>query len=426
MDDKEHPVEDEAQTPALAGDAQKSAPESQSGDIGPPDTPAEEALPAIQLKTLLPNGIDWIKHTRMIITLVSIVILLVTAGIVMGIYVWDRGLIADGVSLNGVTIGHMSPQAAKEKMEQELKRYLSRAVEFTLENSEKRFLTLAELGYTYELEPALNKAYAIGRTGNIFRKIFDKVKASKGLKLDAAGMWNESTLENALKTAFASLKQAPTDASFRLEGNDIVISPETPGKEMNIKALAAVVKNLKPDDLHPIQAVWTPIQPTITAAQLEKLKPTKLLSTYSTQFNPEQTNRSHNIRLAAESIDNIILKPGEEFSFNEWVGERTVSKGYLEAPVIVGNALVPGIGGGVCQVSTTLYNAVLNAGLTITERHPHALPVTYVPPGRDATVSYGTLDFKFRNTSNGFLRIHSEVNGGTLTFSLYGPPDNES
>ncbi|MDI6880727.1 MAG: VanW family protein [Desulfitobacteriaceae bacterium] len=383
----------------------------------------EEALPTMQLKNLLPSGIDWVRHTRIIMTLVSIVVLLVMAGIVLGIYVWDYGLIADGVFLNGVDIGHLSPQAAEEKIGKELNQYLSQPVEFTF-NNEKRFITLATLGYSYDLKSALSGAYAIGRKGGLFEKVLDKMKASRGLKLEAAGRWNETTLEQTLKTVFTPLTQAPIDASFRLEESEsILISPETPGKEIDLTALIPAVKSLDPTHLHPIQPAWHTIQPAVTAAQLEKSKPTKLLSTYSTQFNLQQANRSHNILLAAQTIDNTLLRPGEEFSFNERVGERTTSAGYLEAPIIVDKAVVPGTGGGVCQVSSTLYNAALNAGLNITERHPHALPVAYVPPGRDATVSYGTLDFKFRNISSGFLRIHSEVNGGTVTFSLYGPPD---
>lgn len=374
-------------------------------------------------KSTFPPGIDWVKHTRIILTLVSIVVLLCLTAIVMGIYVWDHGLIADGVFLNRVDIGHLTPTAAQDKMEKELAQYLNQPVEFRIDN-EKRFLSLAELGYAYDLKSSLNRAYAIGRQGGLTEKVVDKIKASRGLKLNIAGHWNETTLRQTLKTAFSFLNHAPTDASLRLENNIISVTPETPGKEIDFSALAAVVESLDPNHLHPIQIQRQTTQASVTSAQLEKLKPNKLLSTYSTQFSPQQENRTHNIFLATEALDKLLLKPGEEFSFNDRVGARTPDAGYREALIIENNTFVPGIGGGVCQVSSTLYNAALAAGLKITERHPHALPVNYVPPGRDATVAYGTLDLKFSNTLQGYLQIRSEVTGDTVTFSLYGPQDS--
>ncbi|SHI95154.1 cell wall-binding repeat-containing protein [Desulfosporosinus lacus] len=143
------------------------------------------------------------------------------------------------------------------------------------------------------------------------------------------------------------------------------------------------------------------------------------IAQYSTHFDLNQVNRTENIRLAVKALDGKLLAPGERFSFNEGVGERTVEAGYKEAMVIVGDAFTPGLGGGICQVSSTLYNAVTLAHLEITERHPHSLPVDYVPPGQDATVSFPILDFKFRNNTDAYILIRSFVEGDTLTFQLY-------
>lgn len=143
------------------------------------------------------------------------------------------------------------------------------------------------------------------------------------------------------------------------------------------------------------------------------------VSQYSTRFNSSMINRTHNISLAAKALDGIVLAPGARFSFNGSVGDRTIEAGYLEAPVISGDAFISGIGGGVCQVSTTLYNAALLAHLEILERHPHSLPVSYVPAGKDATVSYPTLDLKFRNSLKINLRIRSLVEGNTLNIALW-------
>jgi len=147
-----------------------------------------------------------------------------------------------------------------------------------------------------------------------------------------------------------------------------------------------------------------------------------LLSDYTTSFDPNQKERTLNIKLAAKAIDGMLLKPGEVFSFNHTVGPRTVVAGYQVAMIIEGNEFVPGLGGGVCQVSSTLYNAVRLASpsLSVIERSRHSLPVTYVPPGQDATVVYPNLDFKIRNDSDGYLLIRSCVNRNTLNFSIYG------
>ncbi|HEY8910190.1 MAG TPA: cell wall-binding repeat-containing protein [Desulfosporosinus sp.] len=149
----------------------------------------------------------------------------------------------------------------------------------------------------------------------------------------------------------------------------------------------------------------------------------ELIAQYSTHLDSSQVNRTENVRLAAKALNEKLLAPGERFSFNESVGERTVEAGYKEAMVIVGNAYEPGLGGGICQVSSTLYNAVSLAHLEILERHPHSLPVVYVPTGQDATVSFGILDFKFRN-STAYLLIRSFLEGNTLTFRLYNKAVN--
>jgi putative cell wall-binding protein len=143
------------------------------------------------------------------------------------------------------------------------------------------------------------------------------------------------------------------------------------------------------------------------------------IAEYTTYFDPNQVNRTENIRLSAKALDGKRLAPWERFSFNGSVGERTAEAGYKEAMIIEGKEFVLGLGGGVCQVSSTLYNAVSIAGLEILERHAHSLEITYVPYGQDATVAYGVLDFRFRNNTDNSLLIRSFVEGNTLTFKLY-------
>lgn len=143
------------------------------------------------------------------------------------------------------------------------------------------------------------------------------------------------------------------------------------------------------------------------------------ISSYSTQLKDKSEGRLVNIGITCSSLNGTIIHPGETFSFNQVVGKPTAEKGYQEASVIIDHKTEKGIGGGNCQVSSTLYNAVLEAGnLTIIERHEHGKDVTYVPDGRDAAVSYGSLDFKFRNDLNYDIRIEASTDNESISIIL--------
>ena len=144
------------------------------------------------------------------------------------------------------------------------------------------------------------------------------------------------------------------------------------------------------------------------------------LSKFTTIYDAGNTNRASNIALAAKTINGIILLPGEEFSYNKVLGNTTKEKGYKLGGAYVGGKVVQAYGGGICQVSTTLYNAVLYANLEIVERYNHSYAVSYVPAGRDATVSYGGKDFKFKNTRNYPIRIDANAKNGVVSVSITG------
>lgn len=143
------------------------------------------------------------------------------------------------------------------------------------------------------------------------------------------------------------------------------------------------------------------------------------LSAYTTYFNEKDGGRCQNIELAAEKIDGIALQPYGELSFNALVGKRTKENGYQEAKIIAGGQFVLGVGGGVCQVSTTLYNAALLSGLSVTEHHPHSLAVGYVPPSRDAMVS-SESDLKLFNPFSETVYFSARVTGGAITVTVRG------
>lgn len=143
-----------------------------------------------------------------------------------------------------------------------------------------------------------------------------------------------------------------------------------------------------------------------------------LIGSYATAYNPN-ISRAVNIALASSRINGLVIQPGESFSFNQAILPRTTANGYVKANVIVNKKYVLGIGGGICQVSSTLYAAMLTAGLPATERHPHSLDVGYIPVGMDATISGNALDLRFTNIFDKPIQIQAAADQGTLTISLY-------
>jgi vancomycin resistance protein YoaR len=160
----------------------------------------------------------------------------------------------------------------------------------------------------------------------------------------------------------------------------------------------------------------------LTAAVLRDSTSLQPIAAFTTDLGPRSPQQRHNISRAASRIDGLVIKPGAEFSFNKAVGQCGVEQGYELAPAIIAGVVRPSWGGGVCQVSSTLYNAALLANLNITERHAHTQFVSSVPPGRDATTAFGVSDLRFVNTTRGQLRIKASTSGGRLTISLLGEP----
>jgi vancomycin resistance protein YoaR len=160
------------------------------------------------------------------------------------------------------------------------------------------------------------------------------------------------------------------------------------------------------------------VYPRVDSELLGNIR-SKRIGRYITSFNQSNKERTNNIKLATNAINNTVLFPGETFSFNKVVGKRTAGKGYLRAPVIIRGSFSEDIGGGICQVSSTLFNAVDNAGLHIIQRFSHSRKVTYIPPGRDATVSWYGPDFVFKNKYNQPILIQAKTLGNKLIIKLY-------
>ncbi len=238
-------------------------------------------------------------------------------------------------------------------------------------------------------------------------------------RVAVAGDGAERYLERLAKT----VGRAPRDARFQVTSKgQIVIAPSRPGLELDmpstVKALSAALFSPTARTANLAVRVAAPERTTQEASAMGI---TGVVGSYTTTYGGTE-GRLHNVQLVARLIDGTLVAPGATFSFNDTTGERNAEKGFEDAPVIINGELQNGIGGGVCQVSTTVFNAAFEAGLQIDRRTNHALYISHYPLGRDATVNFPDLDLRFTNDTEHWLLLRTFVGTGSLTVNLYGTP----
>lgn len=219
------------------------------------------------------------------------------------------------------------------------------------------------------------------------------------------------------------------DAVFRTNSGRVSIDPSKSGIGPDFEALAeALTAALKGPEGQPrvVELRTHKTEPKLTTAAARAMNIKQRISTFTTTYSAGNRPRVNNIHLLGDALDGKLIGPGETFSFNGAIGQRTAAKGYQEANAIVDGKLVPQLGGGICQVGTTLFNTVFLSGLPVLERHNHSFYISHYPKGRDATVSWGGPDLKFKNDTDNWMLIAVSYTSGSITISLYGTdPDYE-
>jgi vancomycin resistance protein YoaR len=229
--------------------------------------------------------------------------------------------------------------------------------------------------------------------------------------------------EEYLERLSGAVARKPQDARFQVTAKGkIVIRPSTPGLQLDLPATAkAIAAAVFSTDRRTATLVVRVAQPERTTEIAKAMGITGVVSSYTTTYGGTP-GRLSNVQLVSALIDGALIKPGGTFSFNGTTGERTAAKGFQEAPVIINGELQNGLGGGICQVSTTVFNAAFEGGLPISARTNHALYISHYPLGRDATVNYPDLDLRFSNDTDHWLLLRTFVGAGSLTVNLYGTP----
>lgn len=219
-----------------------------------------------------------------------------------------------------------------------------------------------------------------------------------------------------LDAIYKDIFKLPVDASYTT--NPYVVYPSSNGLDfaISMEEAKAIISNQQDEYTIPLKITY----PNVTTNQIGNEPFPDLLSQFSTSFTSSGYNRSNNIILSSAKLNGLVLMPGEEFSYNQAVGQRTRAAGFREAGAYSNGKVVQEVGGGICQVSSTLYNAVLYANLEIVERTNHYFNPGYVKAGLDATVSWGGPDFRFRNNRNYPIRIVTDTSGKKLKVYIYG------
>ncbi len=322
------------------------------------------------------------------------------------------------VTISGLRVGGMTRSEATRALEQWARKRESQVV--TLTALDARWLgTLKDLGVCTDVRETIDRAYLVGRTGGLLERmlcVFTSKGSGKQIKARFAirGRGAHKAIEELAK----KVDKPHRDAKLIVVNDRLHTKPEGYGIKLNRKEALRTIERLVTTEATVVSLPVEADQPDVTAQDAATID--TLLARYTTLFNPAKRDRTHNLRLAAQSINGVILKPGQEFSANKIIGPREENRGYRKAIIFVRGRMEEGLGGGTCQVSSTLYNAVLLAGLKVLERNHHSRTVPYVPPGLDATVAYGLVDFRFQNSNSAPIGIISTVKGNRLTVDIYG------
>ena len=341
----------------------------------------------------------------------------------------NRNKIFPGVSAFGIPLGGLKREEVQKTLQPITLKIIDSPRILIFEDKEMKFIPHTELDASINLPQVIEETYSIARTGNIFKRLKDKIILwRKGYEVPFQVEFNPQKLEDFQNKISSLINRMPNDAY--IDSNRIIESGV--GVKLNLEEFnKEIIKTLKSLD----QEKYNFSLPVITIAPkyttqnvLTKLAIYQELGTYSTSLENKDENTRFNIKLASEKINGRLVNPQEVFSFNKYVGPAEKVDGFKEGTIIANGKFVNGYGGGICQVASTLYNAALLANLKIIERYNHTIygEVTkYVPLGRDAAVFYGFKDLIFKNNLNHEIVIFAKVLGDIIQFDIFGQKEDK-
>ena len=357
-------------------------------------------------------------------------IIAILAGVIIvgGIIAYDindkvnKDTIYPGISIASTNVSGKTKEEAFKDVKETQERELEEKT-ITLKGQDKEYiLNLKDLDFVYDYQQAVDEAYSSAREGNIFQRYIEVKKIQKNnITLALETRYDDNKIKEKVTNVASEINAEAVNSEFGIIEGEINITDEKDGYKLDETKLNAQIQ----DNIYKLEDIEMPIEvikPEITKEYYSKIN--GVIGEATTTFNSSGPGRVHNIKLSARAFDGRMVKPGEDISYNSTLGPVNSKSGYQNAPVIVAGDLTPGVGGGICQTSTTLYNALLRADLTVTERSHHSIPSAYMAKGLDAVVAGDFLDLKFKNDFDYPIYISTAIVGKSVTFKIYGDKDN--
>ena len=357
---------------------------------------------------------------------IIMLLLIVLGGTTFGSYMyfqtqeWDDKIYS-GISVMDVDLSGLTADEARSKLVDAFENRILEKELIIKADDKEYLLTYEELEARFNIDKTVEKAMAFGKTLSIFEKY--KIRDNNNdINFEMEFDYNQNVINELIAEMKSKYDKDPINAEITMgKSGEFVVAPEQIGKELDhVKLKEKVIANINANFNEENTTIEAPIiitNPEIRETVLKSID--AKVAEATTSFKTSGAGRSANVALATDSLNQILLMPGERFSFNEIVGERTPERGYQTSKVIINNELVDGIGGGICQVSTTLYHAVMKMGLGFVERMNHTLPSSYSELGQDATVAWDYLDYKFVNTLDYPIFIEGYTKNKEIFINMY-------
>lgn len=339
---------------------------------------------------------------------------------------FDSHRIIQGVSIGNTDVSGLTIKKATERVQEDLNVYAKEKIRLTLDAKRQGEVELGAIGIAVkDLEDTVQQAMDYGKKGNPVQcyKILKKVEKNKNKKnFPVTYEVMPKKAESGLNNAVVAILHAPENASLTISESVVTPVKEKPGEVLNIKKTVKSINVFLADNWDgkggKVKAYVDYVQPEIGTDSLKDIS--DLLGSYSTFYGSDGSGRSKNIETGTRLINGTLLKPGEEVSANALMEPYTEENGYAMASSYESDKVVESMGGGICQVSSTLYNSIILAELEVTERYPHSMLVGYVEASKDAAIADDILDLVFKNNQKTAIYIEGFFSEGTVTFNIYG------
>lgn len=359
------------------------------------------------------------------------VVILLAAAAFLGIYLKVKKeveavaetVFCENIYIEDVNVSGMSDIEAKKLFDE--KTAVLGEETFSLKHGDKEIsFQLKDLGlYSSNLDEVIQEAVSYGKSGSIWERYNEMKKLKEdSLHFDIVYAMEEGQVQKVVESVVPEMETEAQDATIAREDGKFVVTEEVNGIQIQVQESVQKIMDYFGETWEfsgkeTLELVSSEKIPEITSEMLSKVKDE--MGSFRTTYTPGN-NRAKNIALATSRIDGTLLMPGEEFSTSDTMGSRNAANGYLTAGAYLNGEVIDSYGGGVCQVSTTLYNAVLESELEVTMRYEHSMLVDYVAPARDAAIAEGSKDFKFKNNTDAPIYISGYTSGGSVTFVIYG------